>query len=311
MSRSGRDRRLRLRLFELGNNRCPICLTDFTEADVREGETVEIEHVPAKSLNAGGFAMCLTCAGCNNRASKMEKAVAETTREEAQGEWKARVDIPGMPPQTARASFGGRVIMFPTNAKAHYEAMPEVLRQGKSFRMQWQVPTPRGARAPWLKAAYLSVFSLLGEQGYGYAQGEAIEQVRRQIMEPGEPVIDHFHFKAPPSWKARDGILMNREQRPCWIVKMGGHMVFLPQNWDASLYEYTKCFPIRLGGGPLWYPAQFGRIRTGLAPPRDFEDDPFGRTGMVSWEGKVTPIVVADCTPECTIVMSMEGMMED
>ncbi len=252
--------------------------------------------------------MCLTCADCNNSASEMEQAVAEMMREEAQGEWKARIDIPDMRPQTARASFGGRVIMFPPNAKAHYEAMPEVLRQGKSFRLRKRVPTTHYAGVPWLKAAYLAVFSLLGEQGYGYAQGAAIERVRRQIMKPEETVIDHFDFYAPASWKAEDGILMNREQKPCWIVKMGDHMVFLPQSWDTSLYECTKSFRIQFGGGPLWRLARFGRIRVALAPPRESEEDPFAKVGMVCWAGRVMPVVVADYTSEYMTVMSTEGL---
>ena len=41
MSRSSR-REQRLRLFRRGNDRCPICLTPFTESDVEEGETVTL-----------------------------------------------------------------------------------------------------------------------------------------------------------------------------------------------------------------------------------------------------------------------------
>ena len=219
MSRTPQE--ARLHLFDLGNDRCPICLTSFTESDVRDGHVVTLEHVPPKSFNTGGFAMCLTCADCNNSASQMEMAAVEAQRAESQGKYKARIDIPDLSSQTVRLSFGGAFIQFPTKAHAHYEALGEVLRSGKSYKTQIRVPTPHYASVPWLKAAYLSVFSLLGEQGYRYAQGEAVEQVRRQIMEPEKTVIDHFDFKAPRSWKAEDGILMNREQKPCWIVKMG------------------------------------------------------------------------------------------
>ena len=36
----------RLRFFERGNTHCPICLTPFTEPDVRAGEVVTLEHAP-------------------------------------------------------------------------------------------------------------------------------------------------------------------------------------------------------------------------------------------------------------------------
>ena len=60
----------RLRLFRLGNDRCPICLAVFTEQEAEQGEVVTLEHVPPKSFKVGGFAMCLTCADCNNSASR-------------------------------------------------------------------------------------------------------------------------------------------------------------------------------------------------------------------------------------------------
>ena len=44
----------RLRLFEQGNTHCPICLTEFTEPDVRAGAVVTLEHVPQESLVKGG-----------------------------------------------------------------------------------------------------------------------------------------------------------------------------------------------------------------------------------------------------------------
>ena len=36
----------RLRFFERGHTHCPICLTPFTEPDVRAGEVVTLEHAP-------------------------------------------------------------------------------------------------------------------------------------------------------------------------------------------------------------------------------------------------------------------------
>ena len=137
-------------------------------------------------------------------------------------------------------------------------------------------PNSRYARVPWLKAAYLSVFSLLGVHGYRYAEGKAIEQVRRQIMKPEDEVIRYFAVKAPAAWQERDGIAMNREQTPCWAVKMGDCIVLLPRSWDKSFYEWTDNLPssngkITIGGGPtlvsreVWSPTRsFNRIARGL-----------------------------------------------
>ena len=76
-------REQRLHLFERGNDRCPICLAPFTERDVEQGEAVTLEHVPPRSFKAGGIAMCLTCADCNNSASRVEQAAVEARTEGA------------------------------------------------------------------------------------------------------------------------------------------------------------------------------------------------------------------------------------
>ena len=57
----------RLRFFERGNTHCPICLTQFTEPDVRTGKVVTLEHAPQESV--GGKSACLTCVQCNTGPS--------------------------------------------------------------------------------------------------------------------------------------------------------------------------------------------------------------------------------------------------
>ena len=305
-------RRTRLRLFDLGNNQCPICLTGFTKSDVDEGEAVTLEHVPPQSFNAGGLGLCLTCKPCNSNASKVEKAAAEDLREKRRGKQKVRLDVPGFSSQNAYASFGGGFIEISgRNPRVTPGALGEVLRSGGSFKARYTYPDPHYVSVAWLKAAYLAVFSLLGAHGYRYARGKAIEQVRRQIMEPTNRVIAHFDFAAPRSLKPENGILMNREQKACWIVRVADRIIFLPQSWDTSLYTCTKSFRIHFGGGPLWNLVRFGRVRVASAPLRKFEDDPFGKVGMVSWEGRVMPVVVADYSSESMTVMSTEGLTAD
>ena len=81
--RPGRDRRLRQRLFDAGNNRCPICLSEFERLDVVAGTEVTLEHAPPKSL--GGVPICLTCKSCNNKASLIDHHAHLSAK--ARNEW--------------------------------------------------------------------------------------------------------------------------------------------------------------------------------------------------------------------------------
>lgn len=301
MSRTSRVDQ-RLRLFAAGNDRCPICLTHFTEMDVKKGEVVTLEHVPPTSFRAGGLAMCLTCADCNNTASRSEMVAAEATRAP-----KARIDIPGVPSHTAYLSKGGssRIDIRMSKLRVSEAAFDKALRSGKSFQMSVTIPSRHFASVPWLKAAYLSVFSLLGVHGYRYAEGKAVEQVREQIMKPGEEIIDAFALRAPTEWNERDGILMNRRQLPCWAVKMERVVVLLPRGWDTAFYETDRWqlsgAQITLGGGPLWYPAKFGQNRVasitldeGYDPIERIGEDFFGRPGRVVRGDQITYFAFAD-----------------
>ena len=312
-------RQQRLNLFELGNDRCPICLTSFTERDVEQGSVVTLEHVPPKSFKVGGIAMCLTCSDCNNRASRVEQAAVEARREP-----KVRIEMPGLPTQTGYVSMAasGRVDVRMSKPRVSRDAISEVLRSRRPINMTFMEPTSRYATVPWLKAAYLSVFSLLGVHGYRYVEGEAIEPVRKQLMKPEEEVIRHFAVKAPAAWRERDGIAMNRKQRPCWAVKMGDCIVLLPRSWDQSFYEWTSSVlspngKITIGGGPLWYPAKFGHrrvasipFREGRSPRKVLGEDLFGVRGRVTQGDRVTPFVFADSSGQEVTVMLTEGLGE-
>ena len=304
MSRTPPEKRLHL--FGLGNDRCPICLTGFTEADVREGKTVTLEHVPAKTLNAGGRALCLTCQGCNNTASKVEAVVAEAQREQ-----KVQLEIPGLPIHTARISVDqkGNISSKLSKLRVSEETFSELFGSAAKITLRGAMPTQHYASVPWLKAAYLSVFSLLGPYGYRYAQGEAIEPVRRQIMEPNKEILRPFHFPAPPEWQHEDGVAISRTQRPCWVVKMRDWFVLLPRSWDTSFYEWIVGSAVdgkvelTLGGGPLWYPQRFGDVPADSITFREGADflrrnDIFGCTGSQHQDGVRVPFVMVDRSAE-------------
>ena len=161
--------------------------------------------------------MCLTCADCNNRASKTETVAAEMGRAPDHG-WKAQLTMEkgGIPPQTVYVTGDGPVANIkeyldtgetgPIRVRStglrvsEEEFSKALLRPDQTLRLQYSFDE-RYAGVAWLKAAYLSVFSLLGEYGYRYAKGEAVEQVREQIMEPSREILRHFHFPVPREWQ--------------------------------------------------------------------------------------------------------------
>ena len=52
--KTGKKVRKRLKFFDLGNTRCPICLTPFTRDAAEEGQTVTLEHIPPETLGGLG-----------------------------------------------------------------------------------------------------------------------------------------------------------------------------------------------------------------------------------------------------------------
>ena len=321
MSRTSRGDQ-RLRFFKLGNDRCPICLTAFSEREAEQGEVVTLEHVPPRSFKVGGFAMCLTCADCNNSASRAEHAAVEAKREP-----KVRVDMPGLPSQTGYISTdrSGRIHLRMPKPRAPKEAMLEALRSRQSFSLTGAEPNPHYASVPWLKSAYLSVFSLLGMHGCRYAKGKAVERVRKQIMKPEKEIIHHFAFKSPAARREDDGIIMNREQRPCWAVKMGDCFVLLPRSWDTSFYEWTrksKFFSpdvkIDIGGGPIWYLAKFGRcsvtsmtFRKGFNARKVLGSSLFGTQIRATQGDMMTSFVVADYSGQDATLLNSARLSRD
>ena len=311
-----RTKKQRLRLFRLGNDKCPICLQPFTEQAVEKGETVTLEHVPPRSFNAGGIAMCLTCKPCNHSAGRAEQVAVDAAHDEV----KVRLDVAGLPPFNARVAAtaeNGLSLRVSRRSDVTPDAFAKVWRESRTFTIKGRAPTAHQVNVPWLKAAYLSVFSLLGVHGYKYAEGAAIEAVREQIMKPGDEIIPRFAAEAP-TWKERDGILVNRKT-PGWVVKMGERIVLLPRGWDQTFYERIGNEPtgeIAAGGGPLWFPARFGAnrrvgvltVRKGRKPLELLGEDVFGATGQVTRDGETTPFVVVDCHGQEVTLMNTAGL---
>ena len=310
-------RERKLALFERGNDRCPICLTPFTKQDVEEGRAT-MEHVPAKVLGVGDpIEMCLTCEPCNSAAGRVEEAAAGARREQ-----KLQITIDGLDdsegaplPHTGYATVSGAnsMLLRMGHLRVPQSEFSDALRN-KTINFKFQTPKPHYASIPWLKAAYLTVFSLLGVHGYRYASGKAIESVREQIMKPGEQIIPQFAVK-PSAWSDGGTVILSKEP-PCWAVKVGDRIVLLPRSWDDSFYERIGGAPGTTLRGGRCHPVKFGRAEMGAFPiregydPRELYDGLFGAAGEARQDGMKASFVVVDCDDQqmTVAVTSVEAL---
>ena len=194
---TGRDRRLRIRLFDAGNNKCPICLSEFDRLDAEAGTEVTLEHAPPKSLD--GNPVCLTCSSCNNKASLIDQHAFLSAR--ARNEW---AEGKGAPIEVDLFGHKRSLRFFPSDPKAPYPARKHLFRngtiqlgplppkvhldanKGMSFRIRQRDDFEF---VSMLKSAYLMVFSLMGANGYRFAENIGLQPVREQIMKPEKKIL--------------------------------------------------------------------------------------------------------------------------
>ena len=249
--KTGRDRRLRQRLFSAGNTKCPICLSEFTRSDVVAGE-VTLEHAPPKSLK--GSAICLTCSQCNNKASGLEHHAISAKR--AREEWSlgrgTRVEIDffgnkkssryfSSDPNAVLPARGGDL----RNGSIKIGALPlkDPLDINKGIR--FRIPgSPHYESVSMIKSAYLMVFSLMGTGGYKFAESVALKPVRDQIMNPEKRILTNYCIEGamPQAEKAGKQIifLCHAAHPPLWIIPMwDGKLVLLPCGGPEPLDKFV------------------------------------------------------------------------
>ena len=249
---AGRKRRLRQRLFNAGNTRCPICLSIFSRSDIAAGK-VTLEHAPPESLQ--GPAICLTCRQCNNNASRIDQHAFWGKR--ATDEWSlgqgARVEIDfwgfkkssryfptdSNAPLPTRVSdlLKGSIKLGALPSKEHLD-----INKGIRFRI------PRSSRyesVSMIKSAYLMVFSLMGEGGYKFTESVALKPVREQIMNPGKRILKGcFVVKGttPETTKVKKQMvfLCHAAHPPLWMIPMwDGKVVLLPCGGPEPIDEFV------------------------------------------------------------------------
>ena len=263
----------RLRFFWRGNTRCPICLVEFSESDVRLGKTVTIEHAPPKSFQREfglrSRALCLTCYRCNNTAGKqMDQAALMASKP-----IKTHVQIGDVSCNASMTLSEGEDRDFAIVTKSTSGPIDYRHVDATDFKVTFKLPNPGYVNASWLKSGYLSVFSLLGRLGYRYAEGPAICKVREQIMNPGKEIIKYVPV-AGVTGRDDDWVAMDTTGvRPCWIVSFGDRVTLLPPGWDTEFYEddsFRAGNEIKLGGdGYHWNRRRFGHYRAGSFTPSD------------------------------------------
>ena len=250
----------RLRLFEQGNTHCPICLTEFTEPDVRAGEVVTLEHAPQESV--GGKPACLTCMQCNTgpATGMIDQAVARFYRAQEQGGYPITVEGDGKRPYTIHPKhydIGKDEIRIRTRRDVVGESLgPFTLRQTE--------PKPIDILLGLQKSAYLMVFSLLGAAGYRYAQGEAVSSIREQLLSPEKelvrPLVAFTDDPANPHFPEHAVLLLTENQ--CWVVKIRTELVILPPGGSVDRYRrLAEAFgepPLTLGSTVRWPAPKFG-----------------------------------------------------
>ena len=295
----------RIKMFRRGNTACPICLEKFSEEDVRRGEVVNLEHVPAKALKeqATPIGMCLTCSDCNQGASNGLDKAAMLAMQPPQ----ATLELLGKPyrAKMTRDSDG----TFVLRTTRPYDPVLLVKEPEKDdVKIHIHLVNQHIASVGFLRYAYLSVFSLLGRRGYRYAVGEGASQVRHQIMNPDRAIIERSTVfdasKAKESW-----IAMRLAAPRCWLVRIGEAMVFLPVSGDRLFYEKSERIrregTFTLRDRYVWKPVKFGRNLPASFTmenrqywrdlKRNLGGEPFGASIRRTDEnGTVSDFVVAD-----------------
>ena len=247
----GRERRLRQRLFDAGNTRCPICLSGFNRLDVVAGTDVTLEHAPPKSL--GGARICLTCKSCNNKASLIDQHAFLSVK--ARNEWAEGqgapivVDLFGHKrahrfiPHDPNTPFPARKHLF-RNGTIELDPLPPRDRLDASKGMSFRIPQRDDYEfVSMIKSAYLMVFSLMGENGYKFAENIGLQPVREQIMNPEKKIlksgfIGTMRLDSDDYRKLDRSVvfLCRTQDLPFWIVPMwDDKVVFLSSGAEETI----------------------------------------------------------------------------
>jgi hypothetical protein len=199
----------------------------------------------------------LTCRECNSTGGHVldaELRRRETLLDFARGTMRQPtrvvVDVGGVPFRATLMATGENVEIR-GDAERNHPAVPGAIMAiferivadggtgwslGLRFEQGYRL---RQSLIGWLRAAYLGAFAALG---YRYILHEALNCVREQIRTPNVTLIKSFSVSVPAA-SPQERLLAMLEEPPeirSLIVRMGAHMVFLPEPDTNELDFYQR-----------------------------------------------------------------------
>ena len=290
-----RKQKTRLSLWEAGNTLCPICLLEFSKKDItaKDGRA-SIEHVPP--LKAGKpHIRVLTCKNCNSAGGEwIDHAAVELIKQEHPVHIQIGTSLYRMRAGLNRPAQTGRFLTMthPTVAEPIYmwparnQPVPPLSRQELRLTSYQRRKPELGL----LKAAYLSVFSLLGVE---FAKANALSEVRRQIAQPDADILRDFCLVGEET--GRGIYIVYTKGRTCWGIAIDGYWVFLPSadsdEWRPALDDLRRSSALKK------FTHAFGADRRFLfqtlhrVPVERLTDDVrrgLSQVGSLGWEMRVT-----------------------
>ena len=221
-------RKIRLALWQAGNTYCPICLLEFSREDAtsKDGHA-SVEHVPPRKVGRPHI-LVLTCKNCNREGGEwIDHATVELIKQEQAVDLRIGTRVYHMRAglkQPARAEY--LIEMSHPAVSQPIYMWPAPNQQAPSLAHQPLKLTGYQRRKPevgLLKAAYLSVFSLLGVE---FAKANALTNVRAQIQQPDADLYRNFCFAGEDV--GREIYVMYTKETTCWAVAIDGYWVLLP-----------------------------------------------------------------------------------
>lgn len=280
------------RLYELGNQSCPICDRQFNTPILKHSNHATIEHVPSKSLaqEAGSRAirMCMTCSKCNNTTSRFEtwgKAVNSAEEVRLSSDMKeylrGRAEVIDETDVVKWREDKTSVLILRNNLDDKVLAIELDNNKSRSGRVLNRITDTLDLRLEFpqhrhrwselkcgmIKAGLLSLFSLVGSSGYKYMRGCAVDVLRKQILEPKAKWLDKVAWTRNDDWRYGDGLFITDYGRKCWTAVFGSWVILLPVRDDLGFYSWIE--GIDTGKDELtgrlisrWNHSAFGAVRS-------------------------------------------------
>ena len=270
--------------------------------------------------------ICLTCADCNNSASRIDRLakLAEKAKDDHVSGRGTRVEVDffgrGMVSGYVRPKddeMAARIAKqpVPTSIRELRGGVMELRSlpvspqrsENKGIRFRIRQPNPHKVAVSWLRSAYLLLFSLLGREGYRYAKSAALQPIREQIMDPDSVLIGGclngtiagLDFPVDPV------IMLNHARvSPFWVVKMGDRAVGLPCGGPIERFNEITQEAINLSvsaeDAAFWSSSQFRNecvLGRHLNAETDLEDTEFigGKLEIRTHQDDVWEWMIVDC----------------